>query len=77
MPAKSCLEDNQLVFVNRRRGDDRRLEQDRCKDMNMDLFHRKRRKSTDRRSSNRTLADDYMAFSEKHNPSLDSFSTPN
>jgi hypothetical protein len=31
----------------------------------MDLFHRKRRKSTDRRASDRTLADDYMAFNEK------------
>jgi len=66
MPAKSCLETNQIIFVNRRRGSDRRLERDRCKDLPMDLYHRKRRKSTDRRSSNRSLVDDYMAFSEKH-----------
>lgn len=66
MPAKRCQEESEVVFVNRRRGQDRRLEQDRCKDMPMDLFHRKRRKSTERRDSNRTLADDYAAFSEKH-----------
>lgn len=69
MPAKSCLDENDIVFVNRRRGEDRRLDEDRCKDMSMDLFHRKRRKSAERRSTERTLADDFMAFNEKHNPS--------
>jgi|GEM_PF-2166225 len=49
-------------FVNRRKGEDRRLDEDRCKDMSLDLFHRKRRKSTDRRASDRDVSDDYYAF---------------
>ncbi|GAA6167445.1 hypothetical protein [Sessilibacter corallicola] len=62
MPARSCLQDNQAVFMNRRKGEDRRLEQDRCRDMSVDLYHRKRRKTVDRRASNRTLVDDVNAF---------------
>lgn len=49
-------------FVNRRKGQDRRLDEDRCKDVPVDLFHRKRRKSTDRRSTDRDLSDDYYAY---------------
>ena len=52
------------IFVNRRHGS-RRTEPDPCKDISMDLYHRKRRKSTERRDSNKTLADDYYAFVEK------------
>ncbi|MCV6623131.1 MAG: hypothetical protein OIF51_15430 [Cellvibrionaceae bacterium] len=52
------------IFVDRRKGADRRLEQDRCKDLPLDLFHRKRRKSADRRASGRTLTEDYFAFME-------------
>ncbi len=62
MPAKSCLQDDQAVFMNRRKGEDRRLEQDRCRDMSVDLYHRKRRKTVDRRASDRTLIDDVNAF---------------
>ncbi len=62
MPAKICLQENQTIFVNRRKGSERRLEQDRCRDMSMDLFHRKRRKTVDRRAANRTLVDDFNAF---------------
>ncbi|WP_317932043.1 hypothetical protein [Halioxenophilus sp. WMMB6] len=66
MPARSGLEADQIVFVNRRRGKDRRLEADRCKDLPLDLFHRKRRKSVDRREGGRSLAEDYAAFVERH-----------
>lgn len=55
---------NAPVFVNRRKGTDRRLEHDRCQDMPMDLFHRKRRKTVDRRAGDRSLLEDYLAFSE-------------
>ncbi len=54
-----------FVFVDRRKGGDRRLEQDPCRDMDMDLYHRKRRKSKDRRSPNRSLMDDYYAYMQK------------
>lgn len=50
------------VFIDRRRGNDRRNDPDPCAEMPMDLFHRKRRKSTERRAPNRTLAEDYYAF---------------
>ncbi|MBB6522487.1 hypothetical protein [Pseudoteredinibacter isoporae] len=52
------------IFVDRRKGVDRRLEHDRCKDLPLDLFHRKRRKSSDRRAPGRTLSEDYFAFME-------------
>ncbi|WP_299973181.1 hypothetical protein [uncultured Pseudoteredinibacter sp.] len=52
------------IFVDRRKGADRRLEQDRCKDLPLDLFHRKRRKSADRRAAGRSLSEDYFAFME-------------
>lgn len=50
------------IFVDRRRGDERRLDSDPCKNMPIDIYHRKRRKSTDRRHPQRTLADDYQAY---------------
>lgn len=49
-------------FFDRRKGHDRRLDSDPCKNMPLDLYHRKRRKSTDRRTEERTIADDYSAF---------------
>jgi len=49
-------------FIDRRKGADRRLDRDPCKNLPMDLYHRKRRKSTERRTHERSLADDYMAF---------------
>ena len=54
-----------LVFVNRRRGIDRRFETDPCKDIPLDLYHRKRRKSTERRDTSRSLTDDYYAYMKK------------
>ena len=50
------------VFVDRRCSDDRRQEYDPCCHMPLDLYHRKRRKSTDRRAPNRSLEEDYLAF---------------
>ena len=53
-------------FVDRRQSKDRRYEIDPCRDMPLDLYHRKRRKSTERRA-NRTLTEDYYAFSQANN----------
>jgi hypothetical protein len=50
------------IFVDRRQGDERRLDSDPCKNMPIDIYHRKRRKSTDRRHPQRTLVDDYQAY---------------
>jgi hypothetical protein len=49
-------------FINRRRGEDRRLDKDPCKHLTIDIYHRKRRKSIERRSNERSLEDDYFAF---------------
>jgi hypothetical protein len=56
--------DHKLVFINRRRGQDRREEEDPCKDMPLDLFNDKRRVSKDRRGADKSLSDDYYAFIE-------------
>lgn len=53
---------NHKFFIDRRKGADRRLDRDPCKNLPLDLYHRKRRKSVERRSTERTLADDYLAF---------------
>lgn len=50
-----------IIFVNRRKGADRRLDADPCRELEVDLFHRKRRKSRDRRAD-RSLIEDYYAF---------------
>ena len=52
-----------FVFVDRR-SDNRRQERDPCKKMPMDLYHRKRRKSVERRDTGKTLTDDYYSFLE-------------
>ncbi|MCW8196598.1 hypothetical protein F6455_17530 [Proteobacteria bacterium 005FR1] len=49
------------TFIDRRRRD-RRREPDPCRDLPLDLYHRKRRKSADRRTPERSLAEDYHAF---------------
>jgi len=61
-----------IIFVNRRKGSDRRQEADPCKEMPLDLFHRKRRKSKERRDTSRTLTDDYYASMQKTLDSLQS-----
>ncbi len=49
------------IFINRRRGNDRREDLDPCKGLNVDLYHRKRRKKAERREE-RSLDEDYYAF---------------
>lgn len=49
-------------FINRRKGDERRLDFDPCEGMAIDLYHRKRRKSSDRRAPKRNLEQDYFAY---------------
>ncbi len=49
------------MFINRR-SNSRRTEADPCKELPLDLYNRKRRKSCDRRNKNKTLADDYYSF---------------
>lgn len=56
---------NGFVFVDRRKGNDRRQIADPCKEMSLDLYHRKRRKSLDRRDASKTLTDDYYAYMQK------------
>lgn len=51
---------SERIFINRRRRQ-RRQEKDPCSDLPMDLYHRKRRKSVERRQP-RALAEDYHAF---------------
>ena len=51
------------VFVNRRQNS-RRTDPDPCHDLSLDLYHRKRRKSSERRDTKRSLADDYYAVVE-------------
>lgn len=64
---------NKKIFVNRRRkGRERREDADPCKEMPIDIYHRKRRKAPERRKD-RTLDEDYYAFlSSKQNLSDDS-----
>jgi hypothetical protein len=49
------------IFINRRKGDERREDDDPCKDLDVDLYHRKRRKKIERRED-RSLEEDYYAF---------------
>ncbi len=50
------------VFIDRRTNEDRRLEHDPCKNLAVDIYHRKRRKARERRHIHRSLIDDYMAY---------------
>ena len=53
---------NKKVFINRRNKDrERREETDPCKELAVDIYHRKRRKALERRKT-RTLDEDYYAF---------------
>lgn len=53
---------DQRFFFDRRKGADRRLDRDPCKYLPLDLYHRKRRKSKERRTADRTLQQDVEAF---------------
>ncbi|WP_018277853.1 hypothetical protein WKI13_08760 [Teredinibacter turnerae] len=59
------MSETKFIFVNRRKGDDRRQDVDPCSNMPLDLYHRKRRKSTERRDTSRSLSDDYYAYMQK------------
>jgi len=48
-------------FFDRRKGQDRRIDRDPCKNMPLDIYHRKRRKSVERRSVGRAIEEDYLA----------------
>ena len=53
---------NKKIFINRRKKSGERREiEDPCKDLSIDVYHRKRRKNVDRRKD-RTLDEDYYAF---------------
>lgn len=65
-----------LVFVDRRKGHDRRLDEDPCRELDVDLYHRKRRKSTDRRDDSRDITDDYYAYMRKQLGKADYTETP-
>lgn len=49
-------------FIDRRKGKDRRVDLDPCKYMPLDLYHRKRRKSKERRAPDRSLEEDMEAY---------------
>jgi len=57
--------DTSIIFVNRRKGNDRREDMDPCRDIPMDLYHRKRRKSKERRDVSKSLTDDDYAYMQK------------
>lgn len=63
------------IFINRRKGDDRREDDDPCKDLEVDLYHRKRRKKTERRKK-RSLDEDYYAFISSKGANNDKDNTP-
>lgn len=59
-----------FVFVDRR-SNNRRIDLDPCKKMPMDLYHRKRRKSIERRDTHKSLTDDYYAYIESKEEEID------
>jgi len=59
------MNNHSVFFVDRRKGRDRRQDADPCRNLPVDLYHRKRRKSTERRDTSRTLMDDYYAYIQK------------
>ena len=50
------------IFIDRRKGKDRREEIDLCEGLDVDIYHRKRRIKPDRRAEDRSLEEDYDAF---------------
>jgi hypothetical protein len=67
MPRRSRYTANDImntnnIFMNRRQGDDRRIDRDPCRNLPLDIYHRKRRKAIERRDIARSLAGDYLAF---------------
>jgi len=54
--------ENRIFIDRRRQGRDRREEQDLCEGLDVDIYHRKRRKKSDRRAEDRSLGQDYDAY---------------
>lgn len=50
------------IFIDRRKGRDRREEVDLCEGLDVDIYHRKRRVRSDRRAEDRSLDEDYDAY---------------
>jgi len=71
------MNDATFIFVDRRAGRDRRLDADPCSTMPMDLYHRKRRKSKERRDTEKTLSDDYYSYLDQTESQLQSVISPN
>ncbi|MDN3639661.1 hypothetical protein QWY82_12725 [Simiduia curdlanivorans] len=61
---------NSPLFVERRKGN-RRVEQDRCANLDLDLYHRKRRTQRDRRTAQRSKIEDITAFYEAQMAALE------
>lgn len=61
---------HQFFFIDRRKTADRRLDRDPCRNMPMDLYHRKRRKAVERRDPNRSLEQDYYAYIGEPDPEI-------
>jgi hypothetical protein len=57
-------------FIDRRKNEERRLDRESYRQMPMDLYHRKRRQSTERRDTTRSLEQDYYAFIGEPDPEL-------
>ena len=55
---------SQRVFINRRKGSERRSVSEQRKNPRLDLSHRRRRTKPDRRSTERTLTEDFMAYQQ-------------
>lgn len=56
---------SERIFIDRRSRKNRRVDPDPCQELPVDLYHRKRRKSSERRDTKRNLEDDYNAVVEK------------
>lgn len=54
-----------LIFVDRRKGNDRREKEDSSGELDADLSADNRRHASDRRTSFRSLLDDYYAYMKK------------
>ncbi len=59
------MQDTKLIFIDRRKGNDRRQDDDPCRELPLDLYHRKRRKSKERRDTSKSLSDDYYDYMQK------------
>lgn len=54
-----------FVFIDRRKGTDRRVDEDPSQQLDVDLAEGKRRNSRERRASARSILEDYYAYMKK------------